>query len=176
MFSKQGFSLFGAVFLAILPASAMGQAGGLAQANNRLDHVAGLGTSGNWACTVRPRSENTSATTMQFMLLIGPNREVNGLMRVAFNYQGRTYNGSLDVSGRAIAKNSGDASLVIDRFDDFQGDQLPDGLQWSDPNGDVIELDVVPNTLNSARGPYMLTGSQTSEFGVNSVGCLFLKR
>lgn len=139
----------------------------------KLAYVASIYPEGSYHCRVTPRTGGTSQTLMAIDFILDETGAVDAHMVVTGQVQGRRYNARLGYSGHAGASDSNpeEAVIVLDTVYRFDADPLPGGAQWSDPQGDTITLRV-DRYYSMGTQPYILVGTQESEFGVNDLRCL----
>ncbi len=152
------------------PVTASAQSSG--EIEKQLAHVATVSEAGDYYCRVSPRSAGTSQTQMSLDFTVSGPGPVEAKMVVTGLVAGMRYSARLSWRGTASASADDEdvAEIILDEVYHFDPDPLPGDAKWSDPSGDRITLRVEDY---SARGPepYILAGTQKTEFGVNDMRC-----
>ena len=149
---------------------------GLAEARNKLSFVNSIEPPDLWICRARPQGGGTSGSNVMLAFMIPGAGDIAASMRVQFDLEGRSYAGSYRARGTAFARQDGEATIRLNSFTVLSEDTLPYDYEWSDPSNDVIELRVVTDTTGRGDKPYMMVGTQRSEFGVNDLACIAYDR
>jgi hypothetical protein len=139
----------------------------------RLAYVAQVSADRIFYCRVAPRSDATNPTQMliEFDLAgVGP---VAARMIVTGSVRGDLYRARISWRGTAgpSGEDGQDALIVLDEVAGFDPDPLPGKARWSDPAGDTITLRVDPAPSGAPR-PFVLSGTQETEFGINDLACI----
>ncbi|WP_298303048.1 hypothetical protein [uncultured Erythrobacter sp.] len=95
--------------------------------------------------------------------------QVTAKMAVTGRVGGRFY--VTRIGWRGIVSVEGDeARVVLDEVLSVNADPLPGNARWSDPEGDVISLQIEP--YSGPRDQNLsLTGFQETELGTNNMKC-----
>jgi len=149
---------------------------GLVEAYTKLDYVNSIVPPDVWVCRAAPRTSNTAPTQLMMAFIIPGMGDITASARNTVTLNGRSYSGNYRATGTAVARVDGSATIRLDSFEVMSQDQLPNGYDWSDPSQDIIELQVVADTASRDRKPYMMVGTQSSEFGTNDLTCIAFDR
>lgn len=154
--------------LSCVPASAQ------SSADEKLAYVASVAPEGVFFCSVKPRSLNTSETFMRVAIALDGEGPVEADVTVTGVVSGSRYSARIGFRGTASVSqdDAGDALITLNEVSSFDADPLPGDAEWSDPEGDVIELRVVDFVSRRGDQRFILRGTQVSEFGINDVSCL----
>lgn len=139
----------------------------------KLSYVASIYPDGIFYCRVIPRSRATSETLIAIDFMFEEAGPLDALVVVTGQVRGQRYSARMTYSGHAAASQDdpGDAEIVLDTITEYDADPLPDGASWSSPEGDVISLRV-ERYRSMGPQPYILVGTQDTEFGINDLRCL----
>ena len=124
-------------------------------------------------CRVNPRGAGTSQTQMRIDFSLDGEGPVDAQMVVTGLVSNRRYSARLSWRGTA-SRADDNPDIAVIRLDDvykFDADPLPGDAAWSDPSDDTIILRVEDYNPDGDE-PYILVGTQTSEFGINDLRCL----
>ena len=154
------------------PLSAQGET-----VSDKLAYVAALHPERIYYCGVRPLGSGTSETRMTIDFELDGAGPVEAMVVVTGSVGGRPYSARIQFRGTAgpAQDQPEEAEIVLTEVYSYDADPLPEGAAWSDPDGDVITLRVEENALMGSQ-PYILNGTQLSEFGINEVRCLDNRR
>jgi hypothetical protein len=147
-------------------------------ADEKLAYVASVAGEGVFFCSVKPRSRNTSETFMRVAIALDGEGPVEADVIVTGVVSGSRYSARISFRGIASAEyagdngESGEAVITLNEVTSFDADSLPGDAEWSDPEGDVIELRVADFVSRGGDQRFILRGTQVSEFGTNDVSCL----
>lgn len=143
------------------------------QADAKFAYIAGLDPARTFYCRVMPRSSGSSETQLELDFTLEGAGPVEAKMVVTGSVNGRRYSARMNWRGTASAVGNGhnEALINLDEIYDWDGDPLPGDAEWSDPSGDTISLRIEDH-YSMGTQPYILVGTQVTEFGVNDVRCL----
>lgn len=136
----------------------------------KLAYVAAIGPQRSFYCEATPQTGATNSTQITLDFELSGAGPVNAQMVVTGSVQRRFYNARIGWNGTASAQGS-KAQIVLDAVTGFKADTLPGDAQWSDPEGDVITLRILPYSSFSSQR-YILKGTQETELGTNDLRCL----
>ena len=159
--------------LAALAAPLSAQSDDSESVEAKLSYVSGIYPERTYFCGARPRDGGTSETRILFDFFLDGAGPVEAKMEVIGSVGGRRVSARMRWRGTAgpAPDNPEEAVIVLTEVYDYDADPLPDGAEWSDPEGDIITLRV-DRYFSMGTQPYILVGTQLSEFGTNDLRCL----
>lgn len=167
-------SLFAIGVVATLaPAPIAAQSKSEGEVEKKLAYVASVAPERTYFCRVTPRGSGTSQTQMRIEFTLEGVGPVDAQMVVSGLVSDRRYSARLSWRGTA-SRSSEDSEIAVITLDEvykFDADPLPGDAAWSDPSGDTITLHV-EEYVSMGPEPYILVGTQTSEFGINDLRCV----
>lgn len=140
-----------------------------------LNYVNRLQAPSTWYCRSTPQDSANTSTVIQIRIQIDAQLNAVAYSRFSADIDGKEYAAYINWTGRAQPLANSRARLQLETATLQRRDTLPEGLEWSDPEGDALYLDVVSDDTSSGR-PYMLRGAEVSEHGTSDVTCIALLR
>ena len=149
------------------------QSANQSEVERKFDYVANVFPERTFFCRVTPQGSGTSETRINFDFEFDGPGPVDARMEVIGRVAGRPVSARMRWRGTASieGKDGRHAVIRLTEIYDYDADPLPGSARWSDPQGDTITLRI-ENYVSLGTQPYVLNGTQNTEFGINDLRCL----
>lgn len=149
---------------AAVPASAQ------SEAEKALAHIEEIALERTYFCRVKPRTSATSEAFISLRLKFESESQVDARMVVTGRVSGAPVSARMSWRG-ATSTEGNQAVISLTEIYEYDADPLPGDAEWSDPEGDLITLNVVETDRRGSLA-YVLSGTQETELGTNDLNCL----
>ncbi|WP_162627673.1 hypothetical protein [Erythrobacter sp. KY5] len=159
-----------ALGVGLIVAAPVAYAQSQSSAEEKLAHVEEVAAQRTYFCRVKPRTSSTSETSIALDFEFGDSSQIEARMVVTGRVSGAPV--SARMRWRGTTATSGEEAVIsLTEVYNYEADPLPGDAEWSDPDGDLITLNIV-DTQRRGSQAFVLAGTQETELGTNDLRCL----